>query len=157
MSTGAIPRLRALRARVLSSLKSLDWFALLLGRLAVGLVFLSTGWGKVHNLDGVTQFFGSLGIPAPGFNAVMVSWLELVCGATIVLGLLTRLSTVPLFVSMVVAILTAKRDKLHGLFDLVGFDEFTYAVVLVMLAVLGPGRASLDRLLEQRLDASGKS
>ena len=40
---------------------------------------------------------------------------------------------------MIVAILTAKRPDIHGLFDLVGFDEFTYLFVLVMIAILGPG------------------
>lgn len=154
MSTEPLARLRALRSRVLTSLKSLDWVALLLGRIGVGLVFASTGWGKVHNIPKVTGFFASLGIPMPGLNAVMVSYLELICGTTIVLGLLTRLSAVPLVASMIVAILTAKRDELHGILDLVGFTEFTYAVLLVMLVILGPGRASLDRLLEQKLEGA---
>jgi putative oxidoreductase len=76
---------------------------------------------------------------------VLVGYSELVCGSLLVLGLLTRLSTVPLIVSMIVAILTAKRGELHGLFDLVGFDEFTYLCVLVMLAIIGPGRVAVDR------------
>jgi uncharacterized membrane protein YphA (DoxX/SURF4 family) len=57
---------------------------------------------------------------------------------------------------MIVAILTAKRADLHGLFDLVGFDEFTYLVVLTMLAVLGPGNWSVDRILAKRLDSLGR-
>ncbi len=112
---------------------------------------MSTGWGKVHNLDKVTAFFTSLGIPAPGFHAVLVGYSELLCGTALVLGLLTRLATVPLVVSMIVAILTAKRPDLHGLFDLVGFDEFTYLVVLVMIAILGPGAVSADAVLVRRL------
>jgi uncharacterized membrane protein YphA (DoxX/SURF4 family) len=48
---------------------------------------------------------------------------------------------------MIVAILTAKLPDLHNLFDLVGFDEFTYLVVLVMIAILGPGSVSLDAIL----------
>ena len=66
--------------------------------------------------------------------------------------LLTRLATLPLIVSMIVAILTARLADLHGLFDLVGFEEFTYLAILVMIAILGPGRASLDHLLAKRLD-----
>jgi putative oxidoreductase len=139
------------QARVLAELARIGWLAPLLGRLAVGLLFLSTGWGKVNSLDKVTQFFETLGIPAPGFNAVLVGYSELICGGLLVVGLLTRLATAPLIMSMIVAILTAKRSQLHGIFDLVGEDEFTYLVVLVMIAIVGPGKIALDALLVRKL------
>jgi putative oxidoreductase len=139
------------RARALQVLGRLQWLAPLIGRLAVGLLFVSTGWGKVHDIPKVTRFFEDLGIPAPGFQAVLVGYSELVCGSLLVVGLLTRFATAPLVVSMTVAILTAKRAELHGLFDLVGFEEFTYLCVLVMIAILGPGSVSLDRLVARRL------
>jgi putative oxidoreductase len=139
------------RARSLEALDRIQWIAPLVGRLAVGLLFVSTGWGKVHDIAKVTQFFRELGIPAPAFQAVLVGYSELICGSLLVVGLLTRLATVPLIVSMIVAILTAKRSELHGLFDLVGFDEFTYLCVLVMVAIIGPGAASLDHALARRM------
>jgi putative oxidoreductase len=135
------------RDRALDGLGRAWWVAPLLGRLAVGLVFMSTGWGKVHNLAKVASFFQELGIPAPGFHAVLVGYSELLCGTALVLGIFTRLATIPLMVSMIVAILTAKRSELHGLFDLVGFEEFTYLCVLAMIAILGPGTAAVDRFL----------
>jgi putative oxidoreductase len=144
-------RIESLRARALDVLDRLQGLAPLLGRLAVGLVFMSTGWGKVHNIEKVTHFFTDLGIPAPHFQAYLVGYSELLCGTALVVGLLTRLATIPLVVSMIVAILTAKRAELHGLFDLVGFDEFTYLVVLVMVAILGPGPLSLDARIVSRL------
>jgi putative oxidoreductase len=149
---GAIMNLvETIRSRSLEALDRVRWLAPLLGRLAVGLLFISTGWGKVHDIPKVTHFFESLHIPAPGLNAVVVAYSELVCGTLLVVGLFTRLATIPLIVSMVVAILTAKLDDLHGLFDLVGFDEFTYLVVLVMIAVIGPGAISLDHLIARKL------
>jgi putative oxidoreductase len=144
-------RISTTRARALEILGRLHWLAPLLGRLAVGLLFVSTGWGKVHDIPKVTHFFQELGIPAPGFHAILVGYSELVCGSLLVVGLFTRLATVPLIVSMAVAILTAKRSELHGLFDLVGFDEFTYLCVLVMIAIIGPGAVSVDRVLARRL------
>jgi len=144
-------RIESLRGRALAALGKLHWLAPLLGRLAVGLVFMSTGWGKVHNIEKVTGFFTTLGIPAPHFQAILVGYSELLCGTALVVGLLTRLATAPLIVSMIVAILTAKLPDLHSLFDLVGFDEFTYLVVLVMIAILGPGSVSLDAILVRRL------
>lgn len=143
-------RIQAIRERLLAALARLRWLAPLLGRLAVGLLFMSTGWGKAQDIPKVTHFFETLHIPAPGLNAVVVAYSELIGGSLLVLGLCTRLATIPLMVSMIVAILTAKRGDLHGIFDLVGFDEFTYLVVLAMIAIIGPGAISLDRLLCKR-------
>jgi putative oxidoreductase len=154
MSNSLASTFHALRARALETLGKLDSVALFLGRLAVGLLFMSTGWGKVHNIPKVTHFFEQLGIPAPGFHAVLVGWSELLCGSALVIGLFSRLATIPLAVSMMVALLTAKLGDIHGIFDLVGQDEFTYLVVLVMIAVLGPGRLALDAIVAKRLDAA---
>ncbi|HEY6881174.1 MAG TPA: DoxX family protein [Polyangiales bacterium] len=148
-----VPIVRTARARALTQLAKADSLALLLGRLAIGLLFLSTGWGKVNDLARVTEFFTSLHIPFPGFHAVLVGYSELLCGAAITTGLLTRLATLPLIVSMFVAILTARLDDVQGLFDLIGLEEFTYMVLLTMLLILGPGRASVDRWLERKLAA----
>jgi putative oxidoreductase len=148
MLKAAFAKYHSLALRLIHRVRFL---APLAGRLSVGLLFLSTGWGKVHSLDKVTAFFVKLGIPAPGLNAVVVGYSELICGALLVLGLFTRLATLPLLVSMVVAILTAKLPDIHGLFDLVGADEFTYLCVLVMLFIIGPGQLSLDELLFRRV------
>jgi putative oxidoreductase len=133
------------RARVV--LAKIDFCGPLLARITLGVLFMSTGWGKVHSLTKVTEFFTTLGIPAPGFHAVLVSYVELVGGALILVGLVTRLAAVPLLVSMAVAIVTAQRDQVHGLPDLFGLVEWTYLVLLAWLALAGPGRASLDQLL----------
>jgi len=152
MGSAGVSSLRAVRARALTLLEGARPAALLLGRLAVGLLFVSTGWGKVHNIPKVTHFFETLGIPAPGFHAVLVGYSELLCGTALVIGLLSRLATIPLGVSMIVALITAKRGDIHGVFDLVGQDEFTYLVVLAMIAVLGPGKLALDHLIAKRID-----
>ena len=156
MSKGIVDRALELRDKAVAQLEKLRSVGLLLGRLAIGLVFLSTGWGKVHNVAKVTEFFESLHIPAPGFHAVVVGWTELLCGAALVLGLMTRLATIPLIVSMIVAILTAKRADIKGFFDLVAFEEFTYVIVLLMIAILGPGAIALDHVLANKYDRAPK-
>lgn len=135
------------RARSLSVLRTLDWVGPLLVRFTVGLVFLVTGWGKLHNLDGVTQFFASLDIPAAHANAVFVSSVELVGGALLILGLGTRVASMFLVGVMAVAIATAKLPELHGVVDLVDTVEAVYLVVFVWLLTTGAGRASLDHVL----------
>jgi len=137
--------------RALELAKRLEWLGLLVARLTVGIEFVSTGWGKVTHLGKVTAYFGELGIPAPGFNATLASFTELVCGSLLVFGVASRLAACPLLVTMVVAIATAKKDELHGVTDLVGFVEWTYIAILVIVAVFGPGRASVDTFLGRAL------
>lgn len=123
-----------------------------LARLTVGLVFIGTGWGKLHTLPDVTEFFASLHIPAPGLNARLAASTEFFGGLLVLVGLATRLASLPLMFTMVVAILTAKRPELDGLTSLVGFEEWSYLVFFVWLAVAGPGPVSLDRFVARWLD-----
>jgi putative oxidoreductase len=144
-------RLIALATRLLGLVKRLDSVALLVARLTVGVLFVSTGWGKVHNLANVTEYFVELHIPAPAFNAVLASWTELLGGTLLVLGLASRLAALPLMVTMTVAILTALSDKIHSVPDLFGQVEWTYLVLLFVVVVFGPGKASVDALVRSRL------
>ena len=146
-------RLMELATWLLALVKRLDSVALLVARLTVGILFVSTGWGKVHNLPKIVAYFGELHIPAPAFNAVLASFTELIGGTLLVVGLASRLAALPLMVTMVVAIVTAKLDEIHGLPDLFGEVEWTYLVLLMVIVVFGPGKASLDALVRSRLGA----
>jgi len=128
---------------------SMGWFPPTLTRISLGLLFLVTGWGKVHNFEKVIAYFTDLGIPAPSFNAHLVGYTELICGALLLLGLLTRLASIPLMISMSVALLTAKRSEITELSDVFGMAEYLYVVLLAWLAVRGPGPLSLDRFLSR--------
>lgn len=65
---------------------------LTLVRIVTGLVFLYHGWDKVfvRGMDGVTGFFGNVGIPMPELMAYLVSYGELLGGAALILGALTH-------------------------------------------------------------------
>ena len=119
---------------------------LLFARLTIGWSFFLTGKGKLANLDRTTSFFESLGIPAPGFHAGFVGGIEMIGGLLLIVGLFTRLTSIPLAVSMIVAYLTAHREEA---FDSLGdfVDQTPYAYLLAVLALLafGPGRLALDR------------
>jgi len=147
--------LEAVRRRTLATLERLSWLGPLSLRLSLGAVFLGTGWGKLHNLAQVTSFFTDLGLPLPGFQARLVSWVKLVGGALILLGAFTRLAALPLMTVMAVAILTAKRPEIDGIRTLLAFDETTYLAGFLWLLVAGAGKASLDRLIfGRKLSAS---
>ena len=140
-------RARALGARA-------EFIAPLLARLTVGYAFAESGWGKVHNLQGVAEYFAELGIPAPAFQATFVSYVELLGGSLVLLGLGTRLAALPLIGTMIVALMTAKANDIASYSDLIGTIELCYAVVLVWLALAGGGKASIDHLLSRRVPAA---
>lgn len=129
--------------------KSLGWLGPLAARLVLAIIFIPSGWGKLHGLADVTDYFQSLGIPAPGFMALLASSTELVGGILILLGLFTRFASVGLFITMIIAIITAKRENIEGIFSIAGFEETHYAVLCVWLAVAGAGLLSLDRVLSK--------
>lgn len=140
-------RLHAIADRVA---KVLSFIPPLIARIAVGWVFVEAGWGKLHNLENVTNYFRELGIPAPEIQAPMASVTELVCGALLMLGLFTRLAALPLIVVMCVAIWTAQHEYLTSAkswSDLFALSEFLYIALLTWLAVYGGGFLSADRLL----------
>lgn len=135
----------------LSALSKIEFFPALLTRIAIGWVFAESGWAKLHNLDGITEYFVSLGIPMAQYQAPFVASVELIGGVLLIVGLLTRLASVPLIGTMVVAILTAKREEIAVASDLYGMAEFLIIIGLIWLVVFGPGAISIDRLLFRKL------
>ena len=149
--------LARLRRLIHSVADRLKWLPPTVARLTVGWIFLQSGWGKLHNLQKVTDYFASLGIPAPQIQAPFAAFMEFACGALLLAGLMTRLASLPLIVIMIVAIVTAKKGEIHELSDLFGMSEYLYIALLLWLGAYGAGPISLDRLFAKRLDAaSGK-
>ncbi len=145
---------RQFRDTGLGIARRLTFLGPLIARFTIGVAFIDSGWGKVHNLEKVTAYFTELGIPAPHIQATFVSWVELVCGSLVLLGLGTRLAAVPLICTMIVALITAKASDISGLSDLVGTIEFTYIALLVGLTLTGAGALSLDHWIARRAAAA---
>jgi putative oxidoreductase len=145
--------LRTLRATALQILGRLDWAPPLLARLVIGAIFVPTGWGKLHNLPDIVSFFRELGIPYPELQAPLASTVELVGGTLVLVGLATRLASVPLIVTMVVAIVTAVWPQVDSWRELFGKEELHYIALLAYLVVSGPGAISLDALVARWIGA----
>jgi putative oxidoreductase len=126
---------------------ALQWLSPALARMTVGLVFLQSGWGKLHDLEKVTNYFTQLGLAAPAFQARLASTTEFVCGGLLLVGFATRFAAVPLIVTMCVAIRTALWAQVDGIGSLVGLTEFAYIALLVWLGTNGAGPHSLDHLI----------
>jgi putative oxidoreductase len=141
------PGAAARAASWLQTLGRTAWIPVLLIRLFVGYFFFVTGLAKVQNLGAMAERFGEWGIPFPAFSAALSGSTELVGGALLVLGLFTRLASLPLFVNMVVAIATVNIRRVSSLDEFVELSEPLYALVFLWFAVGGPGRLSVDALL----------
>ncbi len=127
---------------------------LLLVRLYWGWQFLQTGWGKLHNLSHVRDFFGSLGIPAPGFTAPAIASLEFFGGILLIVGLGSRLIGLLLAGNMFVAYVTSDREALFSVLKDPGkfyvADPFTFLFASLIIVVFGAGIFSLDALIARR-------
>jgi putative oxidoreductase len=138
------------RARLLALADKLSFVAPALIRLTLGVVFIQTGWVKLHTLPNVTGFFTELHIPLPALNARVVACTEFFGGILLLAGLGARLVSLPMAFSMLVAILTAKRENIDGIASLLGFEESAYLVMFLVIALIGPGALSLDALIARR-------
>jgi putative oxidoreductase len=153
-TTNPIFSLHAVFVRVMSSLQSAF---LLLIRVYWGWQFAQAGWGKLHNLPHVVEFFSGLGIPAPGFTAVFVSAFELVAGILLAVGLLSRITSLGIVIDMLVAYLTADHEAFTAIFS--NPDKFGAAAPFIFLFVglivlfFGPGKYAIDSLLAKKLAA----
>ena len=123
------------------------WAAPLAVRITVGVVFMGTGWTKLHNLPAITKNFAALGIPAPEILTPFVSGVEFFGGLLLLVGLLTRFAAVPLMAVMVVAILSAKLGDIDGVETFLGIEEVSYFVMFAWLAIAGPGPVSIDHFI----------
>jgi putative oxidoreductase len=137
---------------------SLQSFLLLAVRLYWGWQFMQTGWGKLHNIPHVIQFFTSLGIPAPGVNAWFVALTELLGGILLAAGLGSRLIGLMLAADMFTAYFTADHQALLSVFSDPGrfynADPYTFLFAALLVLIFGPGKIALDELLRRRLESA---
>ena len=128
---------------------------LLIVRLYWGWQLVQSGWGKLHHLARVTDFFASLNIPLPAVSATFVSGLEFVGGLLLILGLGSRVIGLLLTVNMLVAYWTADREALTSVFSDPGkfynADPYTFLFAALMVLVFCPGDFSLDFLIGRYL------
>lgn len=124
---------------------------LLLVRLYWGWQLVQSGWGKLHHLDKVTDFFASLNLPFAGPTAHFVAGLEFFGGILLILGLGSRLVGLVLTLNMVAAYWTADREALFSVFSDPGkfyaADPYTFLFASAMVLVFGAGLISADALL----------
>ncbi len=123
--------------------------AILLIRVLVGWVFLSEGIQKFLFPDalGVGRFI-KIGIPWPQIMAPFVGLVEIVCGTLLLIGLITRLATIPLLIDICVALYSTKIVTFakNGLWSTLheARTDVSMLLGLIFLLLVGSGTLSLD-------------
>ncbi len=126
--------------------------AVALVRLLVGTVFLSEGIQKfLFPVALGAGRFAKIGFPSPAWMATGVAFFEITCGLLVIVGLMTRLASVPLLVIIIVAIVTTKLPMIvdQGFWAMAHEARTDWCMLLgaLFLIIVGAGRWSLDALI----------
>ena len=123
-------------------------YALLIGRIMLGVVFIAHGWQKlaINGMDATVQGFTNLGIPAPTLAAYFTAIAELVGGGLLILGALLPLVGLALAGVMLGALYYVHSDG--GFFSREGGYEYVLllAVLSITIGFSGGGKWALDSL-----------
>ena len=124
-------------------------------RLMIGAVVLSDGIQKFlfPAIRGAGRF-EKIGLPSPEFLGGLVGSFEIICGLLILIGLFTRLASIPLIVIMLVAIATTKSEVLaeKGFWEMMHGSRTDWAMLLgsIFLLIKGGGDLSADKTLTNK-------
>ena len=126
---------------------------LLLIRLYWGWQLAESGWGKLHNLDKVAEFFASLNLPMPAQMAVFIACVEFFGGIFFAMGLLSRMTALVLTINLVMAYVTADREALFSVFSdpdkFYAAAPYTFLIASLIVLIFGPGKFCVDYLLRR--------
>ena len=138
-----------------------DWFFVLISyaqspfllfvRLYWGWQLAQSGWGKLHNLDKVTEFFSSLNMPAPGQMAVFIACVEFFGGILFAFGVFSRITSLVLTVNLTMAYVIADRVALFSIFSdpdkFMAAAPFNFLFASLLVLIFGAGKLSVDTAL----------
>ena len=128
---------------------------LLIVRLYWGWGFFQTGKGKLMDVQKPTEFFQSLGIPFPHAQAILVGTTECLGGLFLLLGVASRVISIPLTILLIVAYLTADLEIARNIFNnpdkFLAADEFLFLFAVVLVFAFGPGKFSIDWIIRRKI------
>ncbi len=119
-------------------------------RFAVGLIFFTQGILKFTDPQWGVLRFAKIGFPYPDFTAHFVGTFEIICGLLVIVGLLTRLASLPLLIINLTAIATTKIPELfrpeQGFWFMVsdGRTDFAMLTGILFLILVGAGPWAMD-------------
>jgi putative oxidoreductase len=118
-------------------------FAVLVFRLAIGILMMPHGYNKMMHWDENSKDFTNFLGLGPSVSLALTIGAEFFCSLLLCLGLFTRLALIPLIIAMTVAVVDAHHLEIFGK----GGSAFMYLMSYILLIIIGPGRYSADRLI----------
>lgn len=136
--------------------------ALLVLRIGIGFGLWFSAYGHLTHVEDMVKRFTEWGVPLPRLSVYVSAATEATGGILLVLGLATRLISIPLFFNFVVAYATARKDEFRRLFgithgngpwdawaDVVNDSAMPFLVASLVTFAFGAGKLSVDYLLEK--------
>ncbi len=124
---------------------------LLLVRLYWGWQLAQSGWGKLHHLSNVGEYFATLGLPMPAQMAVFIACVEFFGGIFLAVGLASRITGLVLTVNLTMAYVIGDREALLSFFSdpdkFVAAAPFAFLMVALIVLIFGAGRISADTVI----------
>jgi len=124
---------------------------LLFVRLYWGWQLVQSGWGKLHHLSNVGEYFATLGLPMPAQMAVFIACVEFFGGIFLALGLASRITGLVLTVNLAMAYVIGDREALLSLFSdpdkFIAAAPFAFLIVSLIVLIFGAGRISADTVI----------
>src|SRR5467141_5357578 len=121
---------------------------LLFVRLYWGWQLAQSGWGKLHHLANVAEYFASLNLPMPAQMAVFIACVEFFGGIFLALGLASRIEGLVLTVNLIMAYVIGDREALLSFFSdpdkFIAAAPFAFLLVSLIVLIFGAGKISLD-------------
>src|SRR5258707_9249544 len=121
---------------------------LLIVRLYWGWQLAQSGWGKLHHLSNVGEYFATLGLPMPAQMAAFIACVEFFCVIFIALGLASRITGLVLTLNLTMAYVIGDREALLSFFSdpdkFVAAAPFPFLLVSLIVLIFGAGRISAD-------------
>jgi putative oxidoreductase len=133
----------------LLSFKPIAFEALAFIRIISGILILIHGYSVFDTvkMDGMAKYLGSeLGLPLPLLMAYLAKGAEFFGGLLFVIGLFTRLVSIPLVITMAVAVFGAHNGEIAGEAE----HAFLFLLVFAAFFFIGSGKWSVDYLLKKR-------
>ena len=115
-------------------------------RIFLGVMIFNHGLSKLYNFEQLSFTFPDVFGLGSYTSLMLVIFIEFCCSLFLMFGLLVRMTVIPLMISLAVAFFDVHNAQLPE-----GELSLVYLVLVVLLYFMGPGRYSLDYLIDRRL------
>jgi len=128
-------------------MKKLEDIGVLVARILMPILFITAGWGKITGYAGTQQYMESMGVP--GALLPLTILLEFGGGLAVLFGFLTRTTAIFTAVFTLLTAFLFHNNFAEGVNSIMFMKNLTIAGGYLLLALMGPGAISLDRLLKK--------